>query len=204
MYIPSFNKFEDQQQVVAFIQQYSFATIVSVKDGVPVATHLPFLVQQQGDQIIIKAHFAKANPQAKDSIGQKVLVIFTEPHAYISPKNYEKPESVPTWNYLAVHAYGKCTLIEGEENKAALLEETIKNYELDYLKQWDSLPADFRHKMMNGIVAFEIVVDDLQAKAKLSQNRTEKEQQNIIDDLSKSTDTVVKSIADYMSKAKNS
>ena len=204
MYIPSFNKFEDQQQAISFMQQYSFATIVSVKDGVPVATHLPFLVQQQDDKIILKAHFAKANPQAKDGIGQQVLVIFTEPHAYISPKNYEKPESVPTWNYLAVHAYGKCTLIEGEENKAALLEETIKNYELDYLNQWDSLPADFRHKMMNGIVVFEIVVDDLQAKAKLSQNRTEKEQQNIVDDLSKSTDTVVKGIADYMSKAGNS
>ena len=204
MYIPSFNKFEDRQQVIAFMRRFSFATIVSVEDNIPVATHLPFLVKAEGDEIILRAHFAKANPQAKDSIGQQVLVIFTEPHAYISPKNYEKVESVPTWNYLAVHAYGKCVPIDGEENKAALLEETIKTYELDYLKQWDSLPADFRQKMMKGIVAFEIVVEDLQAKAKLSQNRTATEQQNIIGDLAKSTDTVVKDIADYMSKAPKS
>jgi transcriptional regulator len=202
MYIPSFNKFEDQQKVVAFMQRYSFASIVSVKDNIPVATHLPFSVKVENDQIILRAHFAKANLQAKDSVGQQVLVIFTEPHAYISPKNYEKAENVPTWNYLAVHAYGKCTLIEGEENKATLLEETIKNYELDYLKQWDSLSEDYKRKMMNGITAFEIVVDDLQAKAKLSQNRSETEQQNIIADLGKSTDTTEREIAAYMSLLK--
>src|ERR1700733_5703276 len=121
MYIPSFNKFEDRQQVIAFMQRYSFATIVSVKDNIPVATHLPFLVKVEDDKVILRAHFAKANPQAKDSIGQQVLVIFAEPHAYISPKNYEKAENVPTWNYLAVHAYGQCTLLDGDENKAALL-----------------------------------------------------------------------------------
>ena len=204
MYILSFNKFEDQQQAIAFMQRYSFAALVSVKDGLPVATHLPFLVEQKDDKIILKAHFAKANPQAKDSIDQQVLVIFTEPHAYISPKNYEKVESVPTWNYLAVHAYGKCTLIEDDENKAALLEETIKNYEFDYLKQWDSLPADFRHKMMNGIVAFEIVVDDLQAKAKLSQNRTEIERENIIHQLDGAANTTERKIAEYMKGLKKS
>jgi len=182
------------------MQRYSFAAIVSVKDGLPVATHLPFLVEQKDDKTILKAHFAKANPQAKDCIGQRVMVIFIEPHAYISPKNYEKVESVPTWNYLAVHAYGKCTLIEGEDHKAALLKETISNYEPGYLKQWDSLPAEFRHKMMNGIVAFQILVDDLQAKAKLSQNRTPTEQQNIIGDLSKSSDSAVQGIAEYMAK----
>jgi len=202
MYIPSFNKFEDQQQVIAFMQRYSFATIVSVKDNTPIATHLPFLIKVEDDQIILRAHFAKANPQAKDSIGQQVLVIFTEPHAYISPKNYEKVENVPTWNYLAVHAYGKCEILEGEENKAALLEETIKNYDLDYLKQWDGLSEDYKRKMMNGIVAFEIVVEDLQAKAKLSQNRAETEQQHIIETLSKSADTTESEIATYMAQLK--
>jgi transcriptional regulator len=202
MYIPSFNKFEDHQQAIAFMQRYSFATIVSVKDDIPVATHLPFLIKVEGDKLILRAHFAKANPQAKDSIGQQALVIFTEPHAYISPKNYEKAENVPTWNYLAVHAYGKCSLLEGEENKAALLEETIKTYELDYLKQWNGLSDDYKQKMMNGIVAFEIVVEDLQAKAKLSQNRVETEQDHIIETLRKSEDTTEREIATYMSQLK--
>jgi len=202
MYIPSFNKFEDQQEAISFMQKYSFATIVTVKDGLPVATHLPFLIKQKDDKVILSAHFAKANPQAVDSINNNALVIFTEPHAYISPKHYEKTESVPTWNYLAVHAYGKCVLLDGEENKAALLKETIKYYESDYLKQWDSLPDDFKQKMMKGIVAFEIVVDDLQAKSKLSQNRTEKERENIITEFKNSENSNEQDIADYMSALK--
>jgi transcriptional regulator len=199
MYIPSFNKFEDRQQAIAFMQRYSFATIVSVKDGIPVATHLPFLVQQKEEKIILSSHFAKANPQSADIINNTALVIFTEPHAYISPKNYEKEQNVPTWNYLAVHAYGRCTLLDGEENKAALLKETIKYYDAEYLKQWDNLTDDYKQKMMNGIIAFELVVDDLQAKAKLSQNRTEKERENVINSLSSTDNANEKTIADYMS-----
>jgi transcriptional regulator len=198
MYIPSFNKFEDRQKAVAFMQRYSFATIVSVKDDLPVATHLPFLVKHVDDKVILASHFAKANPQSADIINTKALVIFTEPHAYISPKLYEKEESVPTWNYLAVHAYGKCELLDGEENKATLLKETIKYYDADYLKQWDSLPDKYKQNMMKGIVAFEIVVDDLQAKAKLSQNRTEKERENIIGALDAAENTPEKEIAEYM------
>jgi len=198
MYIPSFNSFTDHTEVLAFMQRYSFATIISVKDGLPVGTHLPFIVQQRSDKIVLSSHLAKANPQAADIISGTALVIFTEPHAYISPKNYEKEQNVPTWNYLAVHAYGKCVLLESEEEKAALLQETIKTFETAYLKQWDSLSQDYKHKMMKGIVAFEMVVDDLQAKAKLSQNRSEAEQQNIIKDLSSSADSLEKATADYM------
>ena len=202
MYIPSFNKFTNQQEAIAFMQRYSFATMVTVKDGFPMATHLPFLVQQMGEKLILRSHFAKSNPQAADSIDQRVLVIFTEPHAYISPKNYEKTESVPTWNYLAVHAYGKCTLPESETSKAELLKETINYYEADYLKQWESLPDDFKSKMMKGIVAFEIDVDDLQAKSKLSQNRSEKEQENIISNLSQADHSNEREIAGYMARLK--
>jgi transcriptional regulator len=198
MYIPSFNKFEDLQQVIAFMQRYSFATIVTVKDGIPVATHLPFIIKQQDNKIIIFSHFAKANPQSSDIDKTKALVIFTEPHAYISPKNYEKEANVPTWNYLAVHAYGKCTLLDSEEQKSALLKEMIRYYETDYLKQWDSLPEDYKHRMMNGIVAFEMIVDDLQAKKKLSQNRSDIERENIVEDLSRSKNPNEKDIADYM------
>jgi transcriptional regulator len=198
VYIPSFNKFPDQQEAVAFMQRYGFATIVSVRDELPVATHLPFLVKEIDDKIILSSHFAKANPQAEDIIGTTALVIFNEPHAYISPKHYEKTENVPTWNYLAVHAYGKCVLLDGEQNKAAVLQEMIRYYDADYLKQWKSLAEDYKQKMMKGIVAFEIVVNDLQAKKKLSQNRSEKERENIINDLSKAQDSNEKEIAEYM------
>ncbi|SHM00942.1 FMN-binding negative transcriptional regulator [Mucilaginibacter sp. OK098] len=202
MYIPSFNHFPNQPEAISFMQRYSFATIVTVKDGIPSATHLPFIVREVDGKVVISSHFAKANPQSADIINNRALVIFTEPHAYISPKNYEKEANVPTWNYLAVHAYGNCLLLDGEENKSALLKETIKYYDADYLKQYESLPDDYKQKMMKGIVAFQIVVDDLQAKKKLSQNRTEKEQENIIEDLGKSANNNEKEIADYMKSLK--
>ncbi len=182
------------------MQRYSFATIVTVKDGIPAATHLPFVVKEIEEQLILFSHFAKANPQADDILNSRTLVIFTEPHAYVSPKNYEKELNVPTWNYLAVHAYGNCVLLESEEEKAALLKETINFYEADYLKQYDSLPDEYKQKMMKGIVAFKVAVDDLQAKKKLSQNRSEKERENIIESFEKSKDQNEGDIAKYMKK----
>ncbi|MBS1523041.1 MAG: FMN-binding negative transcriptional regulator [Bacteroidetes bacterium] len=198
MYTPSFNAFTDRQEIVAFMQRYSFATIVTQIDGLPVATHLPFLVKEDGDKLVLQAHFAKANPQWKDLEGNTSLVIFTEPHAYISPNNYEKPENVPTWNYIAVHAYGKAQILDSVEQKTDLLKHTINAFELPYLQQWEGLPEQYKLKMMNGIVAFEIEVTDLQAKKKLSQNRSELERENIIHTLSQSADTNEREIAAYM------
>jgi len=203
MYIPSFNSFPDKQEIIAFIQRYSFATIVTDVNGIPEATHLPFLIKQENDKLLLISHFAKANPQSAQILDKISLVIFTEPHAYITPRLYEKEESVPTWNYIAVHAYGKATILESEEQKAELLQHTIEQYDTAYLEQYKKLPQDFKSKMMKGIVAFEIEVTDLQAKKKLSQNRSEIEKENIINSLSQSTDTNEKEIAAYMQKLRH-
>lgn len=203
MYTPSFNKFPDGQQVVAFMQRYSFAAIVTTIDGLPVATHLPFLVKEEDGKVILQSHFARANPQWKAITENNSLVIFTEPHAYISPNNYETEKNVPTWNYIAVHAYGKAKLLESVDEKAELLKHTINTFEADYFKQWQGLPEDYKLKMMNGITAFEIEVTDLQAKKKLSQNRSDKEIENIIHSLEKSDDTTVRQTAEYMKDLKN-
>jgi len=87
MYIPSFNSFTDRQEIIAFMQRYSFATIVTVIDDKPVATHLPFLLKEERDKLILRSHFAKANPQSNHVFDKTSLVIFTEPHAYISTSN---------------------------------------------------------------------------------------------------------------------
>lgn len=199
MYTPSFNSFADRNEIAAFMQRYSFATIVTTTDGLPVASHLPFLVKQENDKLILQAHFAKANPQWKQIEGTTSLVIFAEPHAYISPNNYEKIENVPTWNYIAVHAYGKAQVLDGVDQKTELLKHTINTFESAYLKQWEALPEQYRLKMMSGIVAFEIEVTDLQAKKKLSQNRSALERENIIHTLGKSSATNEREIAAYMS-----
>jgi transcriptional regulator len=203
MYTPSFNSFTDKQEIVAFMQRYSFATIITDVNGVPEATHLPFLIKQENDKLFLISHFAKANPHSDQILDKVSLVIFTEPHAYISPSNYETEKVVPTWNYIAVHAYGRAVLIESMEQKAELLKHTIETFEAAYFNQWESLPEDYRMRMMNGIVAFKIEVTDLQAKKKLSQNRSEIEQQNIVHSLEKSPDASEREIAEYMKKLKH-
>jgi transcriptional regulator len=200
MYTPKINLMADRREVLSFMQRYSFATIVTVAGGIPSATHLPFVVSMRDDDIILTSHFAKANPQATEVLNCRPLIVFTEPHAYISPRHYESEINVPTWNYVAVHAYGKATLIESPEAKATLLEQTIQFYDVDYLKQWNNLSPDYQLNMMKGITGFEIKVDELQGKKKLSQNRTDKEKENIIAELKASPSSAENDLAAYMAK----
>lgn len=200
MHIPEFNRLTDRNEIVDFMKQFSFATIISAKDNLPVATPLPFLIKVKDEQIILTSHFAKANDHWKDIENNQVLIIFSEPHAYISPVNYDKDLNVPTWNYISVHIYGKGTLITESEKVAEILKATIENYEPTYRQQWDNFPEEYKSKMSKGIVAFEIVVTDIKAKKKLSQNRSETEKQRIIETLSKSEDSNEQQIATFMKK----
>ena len=200
MYIPKLNLATDRDEIVAFMKQFSFATIITAKENLPIATHLPFLVNVKDNSVVLTSHFAKANEHWADIENNKVLVIFSEPHAYISPKNYDKVLNVPTWNYISVHAYGEGKLITETQKTFKILEATIDNYETAYRQQWDNFPEEYKTKMAKGIVAFEILVTDLQAKKKLSQNRSNTEKQKIIDSLSKSNDTNEQIIAAYMKK----
>ena len=198
MYIPNNFLTTDKDEIIAFMKQYSFATIVTAKDNTPTATQLPFIISTKNNNIILTSHFAKANTQWADITENKVLVIFSEPHAYISPMHYEKDLNVPTWNYFAVHAYGQGRLMIDNESTFEILEATISNYEIEYKQQWDSLPEDYKLKMVKGIVAFEILITDLQAKKKLSQNKTAGEQKKIIETLVKSNKKNERDIANYM------
>ena len=205
MYIPNHFRISDNQEAIDFIKRYSFGTLVTTENGLPIATHIPFTVKQCNEQLILNSHIALANSQSKALVDNRVLAIFIEPHAYISPSHYEKELSVPTWNYLAVHAYGTVELIEDEQAKLVMLEEMIRFYnDTTYLAQWATLPMDFKLKMVRGFTAFDIVVDELQGKKKLSQNRTPTEKENIIKAFSASNDANEKEIAAYMSKQQES
>ena len=188
----------NDSKILSFIKKYSFATIITNKDSYPVATHLPFVVAEEGNKIKLLSHFAKANEHWKLITEKVSLVIFSEPHAYISPSNYEKTLNVPTWNYIAVHVYGKCKLITREEEVLNILEQTINTYETTYQTQWQSLPQEYKTGMMNGIVAFELIIEEIQAKEKLSQNKSTIEREKIIKSLEKSENSVENAIADYM------
>lgn len=200
MYIPKMNAMTDCEEMVAFMKRFSFATIVTARENFPTATHLPFLISVSDDKIILTSHFARANEQWAAVEENKVLVIFTEPHAYISPKNYDKELNVPTWNYISIHAYGQGRFVTQTDEVIEILEKTIHSYEMAYMQQWDGLPEDFKLKMIKGIVAFEIEVTELQAKKKLSQNKTKSEQRSIINALSGSDNDNERHIADYMKR----
>lgn len=182
------------------MKQYSFATIISSVNARPVATHLPFTMDDSSGKLLLLSHFAKANPQAAAVAGQVSLVIFSEPHAYISPTHYDKNESVPTWDYIAVHAYGTARLLEEDAQKLALLERTIDYYEKSYRAQWDSLSDKFKTGMIQGIVAFELEVTELQGQHKLSQNKTNEERRRIITQLEQSNSGTERDLALYIKK----
>ncbi|MCD0472246.1 FMN-binding negative transcriptional regulator [Flavobacterium sp. JAS] len=198
MFIPNMFKFESETDKIAFMKQYSFATIITNKDNVPIATQLPFIIDERSGKLILSAHFAAANEQTKYIEANTSLVIFSEPHAYISPSHYDKEQSVPTWDYITVHAYGKAKIITDEDSKIKALEQMIQFYDKDYMKQWNTLSDKFKKGMIKGIVAFELEVSDLQGQKKLSQNKSEIERKRIIQELEQSNNTAEKDLASYI------
>jgi transcriptional regulator len=198
MYIPKHFLQTDRKAIIQFMQKYSFATVISCEGDKPVATQVPVLVYEENEELVLLSHFAKANSHSENIVKNPVLVVFSQPHAYISPGFYEKEQNVPTWNYIAIHAYGNATLITDDTGKLKLLEETIINYDAEYLKQWNALPIDFKLRMLKGITAFKITVTELEAKNKLSQNRTDLERQNIVNAFSNSNDPNENEIGAYM------
>jgi transcriptional regulator len=200
MYIPEFNRIEDQAVAVAFMRANPFAILISNNDGVPFATHLPVLIAEARGQVIVRAHVAKANPHWKILEQHDSLLIFHGPHAYISPALYEIRESVPTWNYATVHAYGRGEILPSDTDKHEVLAELISRFDSSYLEQWNSFDDQYRSRMLNHIVAFEIAVNRVETKFKLSQNRTKAEQENVIQALSKNPDPAISGVAELMRK----
>ncbi|MGE6626791.1 FMN-binding negative transcriptional regulator [Bacillus pumilus] len=184
MHIPSFFQVKDMEEVKAFIQSHSFATVVTTTDGKPIATHIPVSFLQIEDSYVISGHMAIGNPQWKTlEENEQVLVIFQGPHAYISSSWYEK-EAVPTWNYQAVHVYGKAKLLEKSElvkELTTMLETYESHREQPVL--WHTLSDELLEKQMKGIVGFKIIIDEVQAAFKLSQNRHERDYAHIIEKL---------------------
>ena len=201
MYIPKYFKVKNIDEILGFVQQNSFGTIVTTKQGKPIATHLPLGLNKVGDDYYITGHMAYGNPQWRTfETSEDVLVMFQGPHAYISSSWYEE-ENVPTWNYQAVHIYGKAIILERDE----LIEDLtimLKKYEENRGNPvlWDKLSPQLLEKELKGIVGFKIKVGEIQAVYKLSQNRNETDYINIIDKLRHEGNPNSKQTADQMEK----
>ncbi|MDX1903861.1 MAG: FMN-binding negative transcriptional regulator [Thermonemataceae bacterium] len=200
MYTPSMFRFDKEQDKIDFMKNYSFATMITSKNDIPIATQLPFVIEQTPDKLLLSSHLALANEQAQYIEEYTSLVIFAEPHSYISPAHYDKFESVPTWNYIAVHAYGKAKIFNDDKDKLFILEKMIHFYEQAYQKHWDKLAERFKKELIKEIVAFELEITDLQGQQKLSQNKSEIEKQRIIKHLENSQKGTEKDLAIYMKK----
>lgn len=156
----------------------------------------------QGSEVRLVAHLARANPQWHDLEAHPVLVVLSGPHADSSPSHYEQTRNVPTWNYVAVHAYGHARLVLVTEPTQALaiLAATITQYEPSHQPQWDRLPPDYQARLLQGIVAFEVTITELQGQQKLSQNKTPTEQQRIREALAGSSEQSAREVAAYMGR----
>jgi len=186
MYVPPAFRESDLPTLQAFMEAYSFATFVSGGET-PFVTHLPLLVDRsRGENGTLVGHVARANPQASLFDGaRRATAIFHGPHAYVSPAWYDagKP-SVPTWNYSVVHASGVPRVTDDSAVTKELLARMVAKYEGGRAQPWTyELPVDFVDAMLRQIVAFEMPIETLEGKFKLSQNRSKGEQQRVVEGL---------------------
>lgn len=201
MYLPTSFQVEDFDKLAAVIRANGFATVVTQTDGVPFASHLPLRFEpERGACGTLTGHLARANPQAEHlASGQEVLAIFHGPHAYVSPSWYEQKIAVPTWNYVAVHAYGIAHLIDDSTQLDTLLEDLTRDYESGFPVPWrETLPAEVKTKMRQAIVGFEIPVERIEGKFKLSQNRAANDRRGVYQALLQSPRPEDQALAQFM------
>lgn len=203
MYIPHYFKNKNLDEVKEFLSRNSFGILINSIDSKLWATHIPLELEKNKEgQDVLVGHISKSNPQWKNfTKNEEVLAIFQGPNSYISSAWY-KDENVPTWNYIAVHVYGKVKTIEGDELLESL-KKLVGKYEKDSANpvSVDRMSKETL-KQINGIVAFEIIIHEIQAAYKLSQNRNEDDYNNIINKLQNRNNPNSKMIAKEMIKIK--
>ncbi len=187
MYIPKQFRKEETSDIVQFIRANSFGVLFSQHNGLPTATHLPFIISTEEDgSITLLSHMAKANPQWKTMDSKDALAVFNGPHAYISASWYEEENTVSTWNYVSAHAHGKVEVIQDDQALLHILKEATDFYEEGFEKPWrleDNLETV--ESMLNGIVGLRMRVENLQGKRKLNQHHSTERKERVIQQLKK-------------------
>ncbi len=184
MYIPKKYKNENPEQIRAFIKANSFGILVTHKDGISLATHIPleYATKEDGTEIL-HAHISKSNEQCKHIIdGAEALCIFNGPHSYVSSSWYDF-EEVPTWNYIAVHVRGKLTLLdqEGVWNSVKTLMHTYEDGQENPVRMEELSEKTLRQ--INGITGFEVEISSIEAAYKLSQGNDDKNHAEVVHQL---------------------
>ncbi len=201
MYIPKSFHETDVAKLHDFMQQHSFATLISSGESDFIASHIPLLLDREAGQFgRLTGHLAKPNTQWQSAEGERVLIIYHGPHAYISPTWYDAQNVVPTWNYVTVHAYGVLKTIDDPGRLYEVIRATVEVYEASMPQPWSMLSpdTDFIEKLMGGIVGFDIQIDRLEGKWKLSQNHPAERREKVIHSLMASGDYESSQVASLM------
>jgi len=200
MYLPAAFHETDPTKLFDFIEQHSFGLLTSQGDEQPLGTHLPFLLDRTaGPRGTLIGHMAKANPHWRYADGETVMVVFSGPHAYITPTWYAAENVVPTWNYVAVHAYGVLELVDDDET-LDIVAQTVERYEQPSASPWQfDHNSDFARKLVAAIVGFRIELTCIEGKWKLSQNHTLERRERVIAGLQERGDPESHAVAALMS-----
>lgn len=201
VYLPPHFTETRRDVLIAHIEHYDFATLVTHGAAGLIASRVPFLLEEKDDILHLQGHLARANPQVADlAAGGEVLTVFAGPHAYVSPSWYADGPAVPTWNYADVHAYGRVRLIEEADALRALLHRLTDRHEAHRPKPWrmQDLPQKYLAGMLRGIVGFDIAVTRLEGKFKLSQNRPAADPPRVIAALEAQGDPDAVAVAELM------
>jgi transcriptional regulator len=182
MYVPAAFAETDVAKLHDFIEQNSFGLLVSQVDDLPFATHLPLLLDRTAGPLGgLVGHMARANPQGRQLDGQTVLAVFSGPHTYISPTWYEAENVVPTWNYAAVHVYGRARVIEDREGLLVIVQRSVAVYEAGRPQPWTVDPSSvFIERMLGQIIGFHIEIERLEGKWKMNQNHPIERRERVI------------------------
>ncbi|WP_426415057.1 FMN-binding negative transcriptional regulator [Aestuariirhabdus sp. LZHN29] len=177
MYVPKHFAVTDRDELHRFIDANGFGQLISNAGGRLFSTHIPFLLSADNSKLL--GHLAKQNPQLEEVDGQEVLVTLQGAHDYISPAWYASP-GVPTWNYQAVHVYGTCKIIDDADAVQTIVNALTHRYESEYENPWQ---PQYKASMLGAIAGIEITIGELQGKYKLSQNRSAKDRQQVVEQL---------------------
>ena len=192
---------QDEQKVIAFMNENAFALITGTGERYPVATQIPLAIKLKDDRIFLEGHMMrKTDHHLAFEKNNNVLVLFTGPHCFVSASWYTDPQMGSTWNYMTVHAKGKISFMDEEGTRNAVKALSDKYAGTSSQSAFDNLPKEYIDHMVKAIVGFSIEVETLENTFKLSQNRDEASQRNIIEQLMKRGDEHSRKIAKEMIK----
>jgi len=201
MYTPDSFKLDDPACLHQIMQRYPFALLLTANTGGIETTHLPFMVDmERGSRGTLLAHMARVNPHWRLFDGRReALVVFTGPHAYISPSWYQSPVTVPTWNYAVVHAHGRPVIVKDKARVRGMLERLVSEHETHVNPPWSTAQAgEYVHQQLDYIVAFELEITRLEGKFKLNQNRSRTDREGVVRALADSDDPLKREVAELM------